>query len=96
MSTAAVHRELVVEEAQRAVVDAFGPWYRVESVNGAALKGASPTPRYRRRQRSLKTIARTHALDRWSYSGGHANWLARRINAATARLAASGPGPSQL
>ena len=41
-------------------------------------------------------MARTHALDRWLYSGGHANWLARRINAATARLAASGPGPSQL
>ena len=41
-------------------------------------------------------MARTHALDRWLYSGGHAIWLARRINAATARLAASGPGPAQL
>lgn len=41
-------------------------------------------------------MARTHALDRWLYRGGHPNWLARRINAATARLAASGHGPSQL
>jgi hypothetical protein len=41
-------------------------------------------------------MARTHALDRWLYRGGRANWLARRINAVTARLAAAGHGPSQL
>lgn len=41
-------------------------------------------------------MARTHVLDRWLYRGGHANWLARRINGATARLAAAAHGPSQL
>ena len=41
-------------------------------------------------------MARTHALDRWLYRGGHAHRLARLINGATARLAAAGHGPSQL
>lgn len=41
-------------------------------------------------------MARTHALDRWLYRDGRAHWLARRINDATARLAAAGRGPSQL
>lgn len=41
-------------------------------------------------------MSRTHALDRWLYRGRRAHWLARRINGATARLAASGRGPSQL
>lgn len=41
-------------------------------------------------------MSRTHALDRWLYRDGRAHWLARRINAATARLAASAHGPSQL
>jgi hypothetical protein len=41
-------------------------------------------------------MARTHVLDRWLYRGRRAHWLARRINAATARVAAAGRGPSQL
>lgn len=41
-------------------------------------------------------MARTHALDRWLYRGGRAHWLARRINSATARVAAAGRGPAQL
>lgn len=41
-------------------------------------------------------MARTHALDRWLYRGRRAHWLARRINSATARVAAAGHGPSQL
>lgn len=41
-------------------------------------------------------MSRTHALDRWLYRGRRAHWLARRINSATARLAASGRGPAQL
>ena len=41
-------------------------------------------------------MARTHVLDRWLYRGRRAHWLARRINGATARLAAAGRGPSQL
>lgn len=41
-------------------------------------------------------MARTHVFDRWLYRGRRAHWLARRINAATARLAAAGRGPSQL
>jgi deazaflavin-dependent oxidoreductase (nitroreductase family) len=41
-------------------------------------------------------MAGTHALDRWLYRGGRANWLARRINGATARVAAAGRGPTQL
>ena len=38
----------------------------------------------------------THVLDRWLYRGRRAHWLARRINGATARVAAAGRGPSQL
>lgn len=41
-------------------------------------------------------MAGTHVLDRWLYRGRRAHWLARRINTATARVAASGRGPSQL
>ena len=41
-------------------------------------------------------MASTHVLDRWLYRGRRAHWLARRINGATARLAAAGRGPSQL
>lgn len=41
-------------------------------------------------------MAWTHAFDRWLYRGGHPHWLARWINHATARMAASGRGPSQL
>ena len=41
-------------------------------------------------------MPRTHLLDRWLYRGRRAHWLARRINAATARIAAAGRGPSQL
>ena len=41
-------------------------------------------------------MARTHVLDRWLYRGRRAHWLARRINGATARVAAAGRGPSQL
>lgn len=41
-------------------------------------------------------MARTHVLDRWLYRGRRAHWLARRINGATARVAAAEHGPSQL
>jgi hypothetical protein len=41
-------------------------------------------------------MARTHVLDRWPYRGRRAHWLARRINGATAQVAAAGRGPSQL
>lgn len=41
-------------------------------------------------------MAGTHVLDRWLYRGRRAHWLARRINGVTARVAASGRGPSQL
>ena len=41
-------------------------------------------------------MERTHSLDRWLYRGNHPNWLARFINAASARLAAAGLGPDQL
>jgi deazaflavin-dependent oxidoreductase (nitroreductase family) len=41
-------------------------------------------------------MARTHVLDQWLYRGRRAHWLARRINGATARIAAAGRGPSQL
>ncbi len=41
-------------------------------------------------------MARTHMLDRWLYRGRRAHWLARRINGATARVAAAGRGPAQL
>jgi deazaflavin-dependent oxidoreductase (nitroreductase family) len=39
---------------------------------------------------------RTHALDRWLYRGRRPNRVARLINGALARLAATGIGPAQL
>jgi len=39
---------------------------------------------------------RTHALDRWLYRGKRPNRLARLINGALARLAATGIAPAQL
>jgi deazaflavin-dependent oxidoreductase (nitroreductase family) len=41
-------------------------------------------------------LERTHALDRWLYRGRRPNRLARLINGALARLAATGIGPAQL
>ena len=41
-------------------------------------------------------MERTHTLDQWLYRGKRPNRLARLINGALARLAATGIGPAQL
>jgi deazaflavin-dependent oxidoreductase (nitroreductase family) len=41
-------------------------------------------------------LERTHALDRWLYRGRRPNRVARLVNGALARLAATGIGPPQL